>query len=187
VLAHNAKCFGDQVDMFVNQRVARIELDQAQCKTTGVTLADGKFIGADYVLSNATPHVTFQKLMGDYNLEQSSNQEVAKFFKRVDKIDYDSGTMKINLAVSRLPSFLANPNVQDNVPMPHHQTTIHMNSENMHLLDQAYLDLNVSKKPSSKPMTEMVKVSEKKKIRIRFYILLVLKSYLPQNRYIGFC
>jgi hypothetical protein len=64
--------------------------------------------------------------------------------------------MKINLAVNKLPNFLANPNTSETVPMPHHQTTIHINSENMQLLDKAYLDLNVEKKPSAQPMIEMV-------------------------------
>lgn len=184
VLAHNAKCFEDQIDIFVNQSVSRIELDQTQSKTTGVTLADGKFIESEYVLSNATPHVTFQNLMGDYNLDKSENEEVSKFFKRVDKIDYDSGTMKINLAVNKLPNFLANPNIQDNVPMPHHQTTIHLNGENMQLLDQAYLDLNVSKRPSDKPMIEMVIPSSLDPTLAPpgHHVILLFCQYFPMNR-----
>jgi phytoene dehydrogenase-like protein len=155
-LAHNAKCFDDQIEIFVNQKVEHIELDNSQKRATGVVLADGKFIESEYVLSNATPHVTFQKLMTKFNLENHPDEEISRFFKRVDKIDYDSGTMKINLAVNKLPNFLANPNTSETVPMPHHQTTIHINSENMQLLDKAYLDLNVEKKPSAQPMIEMV-------------------------------
>ncbi len=161
-LAHNAKCFQDQIEIFVNQKVQNIELDNSQTKATGVVLADGKFIESDYVLSNATPHVTFQKLLAKFNLESHSDEEISKFFKRVDKIDYDSGTMKINLAVNKLPNFSANPSLSDTVPMPHHRTTIHLNGENMQLLDKAYLDLNVEKKPSAQPMIEMVELNEGK-------------------------
>ena len=156
-LAHNAKTFDDHIDIFTNQEVSHIELNPGCSKATGVVLADGKFIESQYVLSNATPHVTFNNLLKKFNLDKHKNEEISKFFKRIDKIDYDSGTMKINLAVDKLPNFLANPNVNENEAMPHHQTTIHLNGENMQLLDEAFLDLNVKKIPSKKPMIEMVR------------------------------
>ena len=49
---------------------------------------------------------------------------------------------KINVAVDRLPNFLADPNNEENMNevMPHHRCTIHLNCENSALLDEAYKD-----------------------------------------------
>ena len=64
--------------------------------------------------------------------------------------------MKINLAVNKLPNFLADPTVDANTPMPHHRGTIHINCENMAIIDEAYLDAKMRKIPSRKPVIEMV-------------------------------
>jgi phytoene dehydrogenase-like protein len=113
-------------------------------------------IEADYVLSNCTPHVTFEKLLSEYNLAESKNDDISGFFKRIRNINYESGVIKINLAVSRLPDFTADPNISPNKPMPHHGCTIHFNCENMNLIDSAYQDAKYRNLPSTKPMIEMV-------------------------------
>ena len=69
-------------------------------------------------------HATFKNYLSRYNLGKSENVETQKFFKRIENIKYESGVMKINLAVSRLPNFLADPNVHHDKTMPHHQCTI---------------------------------------------------------------
>lgn len=183
-LAYNCKSFEGQIDIFVSQEVKHIELNQSNTKAAGVVLADGKFIESDFVLSNATPHVTFQKLMSRFDFENHDNEEIAKFFKRVDKIDYDSGTMKINLAVNKLPNFLANPNFEENVAMPHHQTTIHLNAENMQMTDTAFLDMNVKKQPSEKPLIEMVIPSSLDPTLAPkdHHVILLFCQYFPMNR-----
>jgi phytoene dehydrogenase-like protein len=107
-LAANTKSFGDQIDIFLNQEVAEIKLaddSNGGLATKGVLLKDGKFIEAKTVLSNCTPHVTFNKLLANYNLNQHKDKKVSNFFKRVQNLNYDSGTMKINLAVNGLPNF----------------------------------------------------------------------------------
>lgn len=159
-LAENAKSFGDQIDIFVSQEVSEIKLkkqDKGEAmKVEGVLLANGKFIEADCVLSNATPHVTFNKLLQTYNLENSKDQDTGEFMRRVKNIQYESGVTKINLAVSKLPNFKADPTVDENVPMPHHRCTIHFNCENMGLIDEAFKDAKYHGIPSRKPMIEMV-------------------------------
>jgi phytoene dehydrogenase-like protein len=121
--------------------------------------------------------------MGHLNLEKHTNENIAKYFKRTNTIDYSSGTMKINCAVSRLPNFLADPNINES-PMPHHQTTIHMNGENMRLLDEAYKDLKYSNKPSSKPMIEMVIPSalDPTLAPKGSHVVLLFCQYFPLNR-----
>lgn len=106
-LAVNAKTFGDRVDIFVGQEVDEIKLaESGELKSTGVLLKNGgKFIECKTVLSNCTPHVTFNKLLRNYNMMQHEDNKVAAFFKRVQNLNYESGTMKINLAVDRLPNF----------------------------------------------------------------------------------
>lgn len=156
-MAHNAKTeFSDQVDIFVSQKVANIELDETKTQTKGVLLIDGKFIESDYVLSNCTAHVTFQNLLKKYNLEEHNEKKISVFAKRINKINYESGTMKINLAVNKLPNFKADPSIHANKPMPHHQCTIHINCENVKQLDDAFNHLKLTNKPSNVPMIEMV-------------------------------
>jgi phytoene dehydrogenase-like protein len=184
VLALNTKTFDDQIDIFVNQEIKQIELNSNKTKTTGVLLSDGKFIESEYVLSNATPHVTFRKLMENFKLEEHENEDISKFFKRIGNINYESGTMKINLAVDKLPNFIADPNIKDNTPMPHHQTTIHINSENMKIIDDAYNELKIFKRPSSKPMIEMVipSVLDPTLAPRDSHVILLFCQYFPMNK-----
>ena len=75
--------------------------------------------------------------------------------------DYKSPVTKINVAVNRLPNFLANPNNTNdlNEIQPHHRCTIHLNCENSKLLDEAYKDatkdLDNPGEYSKMPMIEM--------------------------------
>lgn len=157
-LAQNTKSFGDKIEIYVNQEVSEICLDQKgdKIKSKGVLLKNGNFIQSDYVLSNCTPETTFNQFLRKYNLKKHQDLEVANFFKRIDNIDYESGTMKINLAVNKLPNFKADPNVNENTLMPHHRCTIHINCENMKLIDDAYIEAKHLNKASSTPMIEMV-------------------------------
>ena len=156
-LAKNAKCFGDQIEIYTSQNVKKIELineTSENLTVKGVLLSSGKFIESDFVLSNCTPQVTFNKLLNGQNLKNHSNENVRNFFKRIDNISYESGTMKINLAVNKIPNFLADPNSSENKVMPHHQATIHINCENMQLIDDAFREAKLFNRASTKPMIE---------------------------------
>lgn len=157
-LAQNTKSFGDKIEIYLSQQVSEIKLEQSNdsLKSKGVLLKNGMFIESDYVLSNCTPKITFENFLKEYNLDKHEDNRVANFFKRIKNISYESGTMKINLAVNKLPNFTANPNINENQPMPHHQCTIHINCENMQLLDDAYIEAKRNNKPSQMPMIEMV-------------------------------
>ena len=77
--------------------------------------------------------------------------------------DYMSPVTKINVAVDRLPNFIANPNTKEgteNAVMPHHKCTIHLNCEDSQLLENAYIDATKDTKKSGQqyskqPMIEM--------------------------------
>jgi LEA14-like dessication related protein len=78
---------------------------------TGIKLADGKEITSKIVLSNATPEVTFKKLVDPKNLPEDFN-------KAIDNIDYSCGAMKINLVCDKLPNFICKPNESEQKPGP---------------------------------------------------------------------
>ncbi|GFN80432.1 pyridine nucleotide-disulfide oxidoreductase domain-containing protein 2 [Plakobranchus ocellatus] len=117
-------------------------------KAQGVVLVDGTEIKAKVVLSNATPKVTYLDLLPQNTLPKEEVDHLKQF-------DYISPVTKINVAVDRLPNFIADPNTSESDPMPHHQCTIHLNCEDSSLIHDAYLDAQQGKITSS-PMIEMV-------------------------------
>ncbi len=104
----------------------------------GVQLSSGEEIHSDFILSNATPKVTFLDLLDE---NTKSNDLGKEFLASVHAINYASPVTKINTAVNKIPQFTAIPNApkRDSV-MPHHQCTIHLNCESMQKLEEAYRD-----------------------------------------------
>uniref|UniRef100_A0A4W4E5U6 Pyridine nucleotide-disulfide oxidoreductase domain-containing protein 2 n=1 Tax=Electrophorus electricus TaxID=8005 RepID=A0A4W4E5U6_ELEEL len=147
-IASSARSLG--ADIFTEQAVL-IEVGQVLIgpdrSTIGVVLKDGTEVRSKVVLSNATPHVTFKELTPQDALPQ-------KFITAINHIDYTSPVTKINVAVDKLPNFLAAPNTADGKPGPHHQCSIHLNCENLDVLETAYSE-GQQGHPSSRPMIEM--------------------------------
>jgi hypothetical protein len=108
-LAANTKSFGDQIEIYLNQEVAEIKLAPSksgvELESSGILLKDGKFIECKHIFSNCTPHVTFNQFLHGYDLTKHNDEKVSRFFRRIQSLNYDSGTMKINLAVNELPNF----------------------------------------------------------------------------------
>ncbi|KAM6306536.1 LOW QUALITY PROTEIN: pyridine nucleotide-disulfide oxidoreductase domain-containing protein 2 [Aegotheles albertisi] len=116
-------------------------------RVQGVVLQDGTEVRSKLVLSNASPQITF--------LELTPQEQLPKdFVQRIQQVDTRSPVTKINVAVDRLPSFLAAPNTHDGQPLPHHQCSIHLNCEGTHLLHQAFTEATHGH-PSSRPMIEL--------------------------------
>ena len=67
-------------------------------RVTGVALASGETISAKLVISSADPTTTFRDLLGYHQME-------AGVAKRVEHYRSRSGTAKLHLALSALPSF----------------------------------------------------------------------------------
>uniref|UniRef100_A0A1I7T2B7 Pyridine nucleotide-disulfide oxidoreductase domain-containing protein 2 n=1 Tax=Caenorhabditis tropicalis TaxID=1561998 RepID=A0A1I7T2B7_9PELO len=141
-IAECAKAHGAEI--YTEQEVDEVILDGNIAK--GVRLSNGKEIHSKIVMSNATPHVTFNQLVKKESLPTD-------FYRSISQIDYTSPVTKINVAVKELPNFLAKPN-QGSEPMPHHQTTIHMNCENMQVVHDAVLDYK-NGRYSRRPVIEM--------------------------------
>ncbi|XP_032850662.2 pyridine nucleotide-disulfide oxidoreductase domain-containing protein 2 [Tyto alba] len=136
-------------------RGAHIFAEKAVChvllgrdgRAQGIALQDGTEVRSKLVLSNASPQITFLELIPQEQLPED-------FVQRIRQIDTRSPVTKINVAVDRLPSFLAAPNAHDGQPLPHHQCSIHLNCESTHLLHQAFTEATHGH-PSSRPMIEL--------------------------------
>lgn len=112
-------------------------------KATGVHLKSGQEVAAKIVLSNATTRETLLNLVTTGTLD---SQLVAQ----VNTIDYTSSVVKVNVALSRIPDFARNGlGVQ-----PHHRCSIHLNCEDMSVLNEAHKDF-VAGRVSSNPMIEV--------------------------------
>ena len=105
-------------ELVVNTPVKAINYNEGLNSVDGVTLEDGSIVKADVVLSSAAPAVTFGQMLPPNALPQDLKSSI-------DAFDANSGSVKINIAVNKLPNFACRPNTPDNKPLPHHRGTIH--------------------------------------------------------------
>ena len=124
--------------------VDSILVNDAGTAVQGVRLVDGRTVRAKVVLSNATPHTTFLKLVPDGSLPDS-------FRRHIRHVDYSCGAFKINLALSRLPQFACMPG--NGAAGPQHRGTVHFETT-VDEIHAAYLDASVGK-PAARPVVEM--------------------------------
>jgi phytoene dehydrogenase-like protein len=109
---------------------------------TGVALANGDEYHAPVVASNADAHVTFKKLLDPRVLPP-------KFAAAVDRISYDSASLKINVSLSELPDFCACPGA---APGPQHRGTIHI-CPDQDYIERGFDDAKYGR-PSREPILE---------------------------------
>ncbi|KAB0402878.1 hypothetical protein E2I00_010629 [Balaenoptera physalus] len=126
--------------------VAKVQVSSGG-RVQGVVLQDGSEVRSKVVLSNASPQITFLKLTPQEWLPE-------EFVERISQLDTQSPVTKINVAVDRLPDFLAAPNAPKGQPLPHHQCSIHLNCEDTLLLHRAFEDA-MDGLPSHRPMIEL--------------------------------
>ncbi|XP_055108808.1 pyridine nucleotide-disulfide oxidoreductase domain-containing protein 2 isoform X3 [Symphalangus syndactylus] len=143
-IASSATTHGASI--FTEKTVAKVQVNSEGC-VQGVVLEDGTEVRSKMVLSNTSPQITFLKLTPQEWLPE-------EFLERISQLDTRSPVTKINVAVDRLPSFLAAPNAPRGQPLPHHQCSIHLNCEDTLLLHQAFEDA-VDGLPSHRPMIEL--------------------------------
>ncbi len=108
----------------------------------GVVLANGEEFSAPVVASNADANVTFLHLLERHLLPPG-------FLEAIERIDYSSASLKINVALAELPSFLACPGTQ---PGPQHCGTIHI-SPDLDYIERAFDDAKYGR-PSQQPILE---------------------------------
>nr|XP_011734002.1 pyridine nucleotide-disulfide oxidoreductase domain-containing protein 2 isoform X2 [Macaca nemestrina] len=143
-IASSATTHGASI--FTEKTVAKVQVNSEGC-VQGVVLEDGTEVRSKVVLSNTSPQITFLKLTPQEWLPE-------EFLEKISQLDTRSPVTKINVAVDRLPSFLAAPNAPRGHPLPHHQCSIHLNCEDTLLLHQAFEDA-MDGLPSHRPMIEL--------------------------------
>ncbi|HEY2784802.1 MAG TPA: NAD(P)/FAD-dependent oxidoreductase [Fimbriiglobus sp.] len=111
-------------------------------RAAGVALNDGTEFPAAVVASCADCNVTFNKLMDPNDLP-------GEFLAAVNRIDYSSATVKINVAVSDPPQFTALPGSGVG---PQHHGTMHV-CPGMEYIERAYDDAKYGR-PATNPMLE---------------------------------
>jgi len=137
-LAASARVFGAEIRC--EAEVARIVVRDG--KVSGVALAGGDEFTAPIVASNADARVTFTRLLDRRQLPED-------FMAAIDRISYDSASLKINVALSELPSFSALPGT---TPGSHHRGTIHI-CPDQDYIERAYDEAKYGR-PSSRPVLE---------------------------------
>ena len=139
-IAESAKDQG--VEIRCNSPIEEIVV--ADGRISGVRIAGGEVIAARCVASSVDPHLTFEKMMAPSHLPTS-------FKQAVQRIDYSSASLKINLAVSELPDFTCLPGKE--TVGPQHRGTIHIGASPEYL-ERAYDDAKYGR-PSERPIVEM--------------------------------
>ena len=97
-IASAARSFGAEIR--TGAEVARIRTRDG--RVAGVTLASGEDIDADVVVTTAHPQISFLRLLDPASLPPEFVTEIRGWQTR-------SGTVKINLALDRLPVFTSHP------------------------------------------------------------------------------
>jgi phytoene dehydrogenase-like protein len=120
--------------------VRQILVDRGRVR--GVVLAGGDVYRAPIVASNADAHVTFRRLVDPRALPP-------EFLAAVDRISYESASLKINVALAELPSFRACPG---SAPGPQHRGTIHV-CPDLDYIERAHDDAKYGQ-PSRRPVLE---------------------------------
>ena len=137
-LAAAARSFGATIR--TSAEVARIRTRNGQ--VAGVTLASGEEIDAPTVVTTAHPAISFLRLLDRSDLP-------AEFVADIENWQTRSGTVKINLALDRLPVFAAHPDPDPDV----YGGTIVL-SESLDDVENAFQEA-VAGKPSTLPFADI--------------------------------
>jgi len=120
----SAKSFG--ADVRVNAGVKKITTREG--RVTGVVLDNGEELRSPLVITAIHPKITF--------LQQLERDELpGQFVSDIENWKTRSGTVKVNLAIDKLPTFLANPDYDPEI----HGGAIELLDDNEQL-EQAYQD-----------------------------------------------
>ncbi|MEM9879377.1 MAG: NAD(P)/FAD-dependent oxidoreductase, partial [Pseudomonadota bacterium] len=122
--------------------VSRITVNNG--RASGVTLEDGATLTASIIASNADPHRTFIKMLGEEHLS-------ADFAGDIKAIRMESASLRMNLALSGLPEFACYPS--DGIG-DHHKASI-MFIESAQHIENAYLSARAGR-PADPPFIDAV-------------------------------
>jgi len=137
-IASAARAFGAEIR--TGAEVARIRTRAG--RATGVTLASGEEIDADVVITTAHPQISFLRLLDPAGLPPDFVADIRGWQTR-------SGTVKINLALDRLPVFASHPEPDPQV----HGGTIVL-AESLDDIENAFQQA-VAGRPSELPFADI--------------------------------
>jgi phytoene dehydrogenase-like protein len=129
-------------DIRTEAPVAAIEVERG--RATGVTLEDGSRIDAATVVSGADPHRTLLGLTRGGHLPDATLREL-------QTLDFRSPSLKINLALDRLPRFRG---AAADTAGPEHVGTIHLGARTLDALDAAFETAQRGRLPD-RPLIEL--------------------------------
>ena len=134
-------------------------------KVCGIECENGTIYTADRVLSNAAPSVTYRTLLGKSTSSSSSSTSSSlsilppSVHSQMNTLNVQSGSVKINIALDRLPNFRCKPLSMNTLTSnnsndyPHLRGTIHFEIH-PEQIESAYID-TMQGKPSHRPIIEM--------------------------------
>jgi phytoene dehydrogenase-like protein len=137
-LAAAARSFGAEIR--TGAEVAAIRV--SGCRATGVTLASGEEVDAATVVTTAHPQISFLRLLDPAVLPEDFVADIRGWQTR-------SGTVKINLALGRLPVFASHPQPDPQV----HGGTIVL-AESLDDIENAFQEA-VAGRPSAVPFADI--------------------------------
>jgi phytoene dehydrogenase-like protein len=137
-LAAAARAFGAEIR--VEAPVARI--DVAAGRVRGVTLESGEEISASTVITTAHPKISFLELVERSQLPDDFVADIESWQTR-------SGTVKVNFAVDRLPTFTAHPDYDPSI----YGGTIVL-AESLDDVENAYQEAVVGR-PATQPFADI--------------------------------
>ena len=120
-------CALQGVEISLEAPVAKLMVDGG--KVTGVRLESGEEIAAPIVASNAGPALLYPQLVDPSDLDED-------FKKRIKGFKTCSGTFRMNVALSELPSFTVLPGKE----LAEHHTAGIIIAPGMDYMDQAFID-----------------------------------------------
>jgi phytoene dehydrogenase-like protein len=112
-------------------------------RAVGVELEDGRTLEAKRVLSGTDPQRTFLGLVGREALPP-------EFARAIESLDFRSPSLKLNLALDRLPEFASRPGGAG----PQHRGTVHVGALDLDALDASFAAAQVGRLPEQ-PMVEL--------------------------------
>ncbi len=137
-LAGAARSFGAEIR--TGAEVAQITVSNG--RATGLTLSTGEHLPAQTVITTAHPRISFLQLIEKQHLP-------GEFVGDIESWQTRSGTVKINLALDRLPTFASHPEFDPQV----HGGTIVL-AESLDDVENAFQDA-VAGRPSDRPFADI--------------------------------
>ncbi len=129
-------------ELRVDAPVARVVVEEGRAR--GLVLSSGETVEARAVVSGADPSATLLGLVGKESLAQDD-------IAALEALDFRSPSLKINLALDRLPGFHGR---EAPAPRPEHRGTIHVGAASLDALDAAFEAARAGRLPE-RPMAEL--------------------------------